>query len=101
MNILNAIAGRHAKPRQPFRLLVFVTILLAFTQSLWSRQVTTVRPPGPSPAELTQEIANAGSDQIFAVELRFRQAVTVGDLRSFASQIQIPRILAIDAVAGH
>ena len=94
MSTQNAIAERHANRHQPFRLLVLVIILIGSGESLWSGQVTNVRPPGPSPAELTQEIANAGSDQIFAVELRFHQAVTVEHLRSFASQFRVPRILA-------
>lgn len=93
MSTQKATAGRHAKRHQPFRLLV-VIILIGSGESLWSRQVTNIRPPGPSPAKLEQEIVNAGSDQFFALELRFHQAVTVADLRSFASQFRVPRILA-------
>ena len=90
----NAMAGRHAKRQQPLRFLVLVIIMIGFGESLWSRQITNIRPPGAFPTELAQEIANADSDQIFAVELRFHQAVTVENLRSFASHFRVPRILA-------
>jgi len=94
MSTQDSTAGQNAKSHQPFRVLVLAIILIGSGEPLWSFQVTGVSPAGPSPATLAQEIANAGSDEIFAVELRFHQSVTIEDLRSFASQFGVPRILA-------